>query len=61
MEKKSIDKLISWLIFLVLFILGILYQFSFIAMHYIYGWITYVLVLISLIISLKFITFLKIP
>lgn len=59
MEKKSIDKLISWLIFLVLFILGILYQFSFIAMHYIYGWIAYVLVLISLIISLKFKIILK--
>ena len=59
MEKKSIDKLISWLIFLILFILGILYQFSFIAMHYIYGWIAYVLVLISLIISLKFKIILK--
>ena len=59
MEKKFRDKLISWSIFLVLFILGILYQFSFIAMHYIYGWITYVLVLISLIISLKFKIILK--
>ena len=51
MERKTIDTLISGLIICMFFILGILYQFSIIAMHYVFGYITYVIIAIAFIIS----------
>lgn len=52
MERKFKDKLISILIALVFLVLGMLYQFNIMAEHYIFGIISYVLMITLLIISL---------
>lgn len=52
MERKFKDKLISFLIAIIFLTLGLLYQFDIMAEHYIFGWISYILMSILFIVSL---------
>ena len=47
MKKECFNKFIPWIILGIFFIVGILYQFSVIAMHYIFGVVSYAILIIA--------------
>ena len=51
MRKYYINKFIPWIIVCIFFIVGILYQFSVIAMHYIFGIVSYIILIVTFLIS----------
>ena len=52
MRKDYVNKFIPWIILGIFFIVGILYQFSVIAMHYIFGVVSYVILILAFLISI---------